>query len=117
MTVGLIILLVAALVAMFIVTNSVKIVGQAEVMVIERLGRFHRLARSGFNLLIPFFERPRGIDVRFFEADVSGVKRVTAGSTTRIDLREQVLNLPSQPVITKDNVTIDIHAVLYYRIA
>jgi regulator of protease activity HflC (stomatin/prohibitin superfamily) len=86
-------------------------------MVIERLGRFHRLARSGFNLLIPFFERPRGIDVRFFEADVSGVKRVTAGSTTRIDLREQVLNFPSQPVITKDNVTIDIDAVIYYRIA
>src|SRR5512133_3279094 len=83
----------------------------------ERLGRFHRLARSGFNVLIPFFERPRSIDVRFFEADVSGVKRISAGSTTRIDLREQVLNFPSQPVITKDNVTIDIDAVLYYRVA
>ena len=117
MTAGLIVLLVAALVALFIATNSIKIVGQAEVMVIERLGRFHRLARSGFNLLWPFFERPRAIDVRFFEADVSGVKRVTAGSTTRIDLREQVLNFPSQPVITKDNVTIDIDAVIYYRIA
>src|SRR5690349_18331779 len=117
MTIGLIILLVAALVATFVVTNSVKIVGQAEVMVIERLGRFHRLARSGFNLLWPFFERPRAIDVRYFESDVSGVKRVTSGSTSRIDLREQVLNFPSQPVITKDNVTIDIDAVLYYRIA
>jgi regulator of protease activity HflC (stomatin/prohibitin superfamily) len=39
------------------------------------------------------------------------------GSTSRIDLREQVLNFPSQPVITKDNVTIDIDAVVYYRIA
>jgi regulator of protease activity HflC (stomatin/prohibitin superfamily) len=45
------------------------------------------------------------------------VKRIAAGSTTRIDLREQVLNFPSQPVITKDNVTIDIDAVLYYRVA
>ena len=44
-------------------------------------------------------------------------KRITSGSTSRIDLREQVLNFPSQPVITKDNVTIDIDAVLYYRIA
>ena len=45
------------------------------------------------------------------------MKRVTSGSTSRIDLREQVLSFPSQPVITKDNVTIDIDAVLYYRIA
>jgi regulator of protease activity HflC (stomatin/prohibitin superfamily) len=96
--------------------KSFKIIGQAEVMVIERLGRFHRVARSGLNVLIPFIERPKSLDVRYFEADVSGVKRITATSTTRIDLREQVLNFPSQPVITKDNVTIDIDAVLYYRV-
>src|SRR5829696_5057663 len=96
---------------------SFKIVGQAEVMVIERLGRFHRVARSGLNILIPLFERPRSIDVRYFEIAVGGGKKITAGSTTRIDLREQVLNFPSQPVITKDNVTIDIDAVLYYRVA
>ena len=108
---------IIAFVGLFIGTKSFKIVGQAEVMVIERLGRFHRLARSGFNILIPFIERPKSIDVRYFEADVSGVKRISAGSTTRIDLREQVLNFPSQPVITKDNVTIDIDAVLYYRVA
>ena len=45
------------------------------------------------------------------------MKRITSGTTSRIDLREQVLNFPSQPVITKDNVTIDIDAVLYYRVA
>ena len=86
-------------------------------MVIERWGRFNRVCRSGLNVLIPWMERPRTIDVRYFEADPAGVKRVTSGSTARIDLREQVLNFPSQPVITKDNVTIDIDAVLYYRIA
>src|SRR5215207_7084385 len=96
---------------------SFKIVGQAEVMVIERLGRFHRVARSGLNILIPLFERPRSIDVRYFEIAVGGTKRITSSSTSRIDLREQVLNFPSQPVITKDNVTIDIDAVLYYRVA
>ncbi len=111
-TLGIILVLAA-----FLATSSFKLVGQAEVMVIERLGRFHRLARSGFNILIPFVERPRTIDVRYFEADVGGVKRITAGSTSRIDLREQVLNFPSQPVITKDNVTIDIDAVIYYRVA
>jgi regulator of protease activity HflC (stomatin/prohibitin superfamily) len=108
---------ILALLALLIVTKSFKVVGQAEVLVIERLGKFNRLARSGFNILIPFIERPRPIDVRYFEADVNGVKKITSGSTSRIDLREQVLNFPSQPVITKDNVTIDIDAVLYYRIA
>jgi regulator of protease activity HflC (stomatin/prohibitin superfamily) len=104
-------------VVLAILSRSVKIIGQAEVIVVERLGRFHRVARSGLNLLIPLIERPRHLDVRYSETDVSGVRRITSGSTSRIDLREQVLNFPSQPVITKDNVTIDIDAVLYYRIA
>ena len=108
---------VLALLGGTVLVKSVKIIGQAEVMVIERLGRFHRIARSGLNLLIPFIERPRSLDVRYFESDVSGIKKITSGSTSRIDLREQVLNFPSQPVITKDNVTIDIDAVLYYRVA
>ena len=114
---GTILLAILAAFGLSIIAAGVKIIGQAEVMVIERLGRFHRVARSGLNLLIPFIERPRPIDVRYIEADVSGMKRITAGTTSRIDLREQVLNFPSQPVITKDNVTIDIDAVLYYRIA
>ena len=109
--------LLLALGAAYILFRSVKIIGQAEVMVIERLGRFHRVARSGLNILIPILERPKSLDVRYLESDVGGVKKITAGSTIRIDLREQVLNFPSQPVITKDNVTIDIDAVLYYRIA
>jgi len=114
---GLAFLLMAVALLGVLGASTIKIVGQAEVMVIERLGRFHRLARSGLNILIPFIERPRAIDVRYYEADASGIKKITAASTTRIDLREQVLNFPSQPVITKDNVTIDIDAVLYYRVA
>ena len=100
-----------------ILAKSVRIIGQAEVMVVERLGSFNRVARSGLNLLIPFVERAKTIDVRFFESDVSGQKKIVASSTARIDLREQVLNFPSQPVITKDNVTIDIDAVMYYRVS
>jgi regulator of protease activity HflC (stomatin/prohibitin superfamily) len=111
------VLAAAAAATIAILTASLKIIGQAEVMVIERLGRFHRVARSGLNILIPYIERPKTIDVRYFEVGVGGVKKITAGSSSRIDLREQVLNFPSQPVITKDNVTIDIDAVLYYRVA
>lgn len=114
---GLIFLGIVVLLAGLVLKSTLKVIGQAEVMVIERLGRFNRIARSGLNILIPGIERPRSIDVRYAESDVGGAKRLIAGSTTRIDLREQVLNFPSQPVITKDNVTIDIDAVLYYRIA
>jgi regulator of protease activity HflC (stomatin/prohibitin superfamily) len=53
------ILLVILLALVTSLVKSVRIIGQAEVMVIERLGRFHRIARSGLNLLIPFVERPR----------------------------------------------------------
>src|SRR3954463_9550901 len=105
------------LLGLVVVTKSLKVVGQAEVLVVERLGRFHRLARSGLNVLIPFIEKPRSIDVRYAEVAVGGVKRIASRTTARIDLREQVLNFPSQPVITKDNVTIDIDAVVYYRVA
>jgi len=114
---GLIGLAIITLLVGWMLSKSIKVIGQAEVMVIERWGRFSRVGRSGLNILIPWMEKPRTIDVRYFEADPGGVKRVTSGSTARIDLREQVLSFPSQPVITKDNVTIDIDAVVYYRIA
>lgn len=110
-------LAILAAAVVLVLIKSIKIIGQAEVIVVERLGRFNRVARSGLNILIPFLERPRPLDVRYFHTDVSGMHRITSGSTNRIDLREQVLNFPSQPVITKDNVTIDIDAVLYYRVA
>jgi regulator of protease activity HflC (stomatin/prohibitin superfamily) len=110
-------LAVVAIGALWVAARSFKIIGQAEVMVIERLGRFHRVASSGFNFLIPFIEQPRSIDVRYLASDAGGQKRLMASTTNRIDLREQVLNFPSQPVITKDNVTIDIDAVIYYRVA
>jgi regulator of protease activity HflC (stomatin/prohibitin superfamily) len=116
---GLIVLGLLGLAVLMVITKSIKIIGQAEVMVIERLGRFHRVARSGLNILIPFVERPRTIDVRYFESSAltGGIAKITSKSAARIDIREQVLNFPSQPVITKDNVTIDIDAVLYYRVA
>src|SRR5690348_5539400 len=109
---GLVAIAIIIIGGFWISTKLIKVIGQAEVMVIERWGKFNRIARSGLNILIPFMERPKTIDVRYFEADPGGVKRVTSGSTARIDLREQVLSFPSQPVITKDNVTIDIDAVL-----
>ena len=65
---GGIVLLIIVLLAAIVVSKSIKIIGQAEVMVIERLGRFHRVARSGLNILIPFVERAAALDVRYFES-------------------------------------------------
>src|SRR3712207_9289897 len=111
----LVFLAVIAFLTLFVGTKSFKIIGQAEVMVIERLGRFHRIARSGFNILIPFIERPKSIDVRYFEADVSGAKRITAAPATPPALRAPGFNFPPQPVITKDNVSIHTDTGPYLR--
>ena len=73
---GLIFVGFLAMVGVVVLSKALKIVGQAEVLVVERLGRFHRVARSGLNVLVPFVERPRAIDVRYAEADVGGVKRI-----------------------------------------
>lgn len=93
-----IILLVAAV-------KTVRIVPQASVMLIERLGRFNRVAASGLNILIPFLDRSRMV---YWTNNRGGV--------TSIDLREQFIDLPPQPVITRDNVTIHVDSVVYWQI-
>jgi regulator of protease activity HflC (stomatin/prohibitin superfamily) len=93
-----------------------KIVSQSQVMVVERLGRFNRLAESGVNILVPFLDRPRMFTYRYVEEDISGNARVVTRTTPFIDLREQVLDFPKQSVITSDNVLMEINAILYYRV-
>ncbi|MCI0398715.1 MAG: paraslipin [Chloroflexi bacterium] len=93
-----------------------KVVSQSQVMVIERLGKFHRLAESGVNMLIPFLDRPRTFTYRFIEEHPDGQVRVTTRTSAYIDLREQVLDFPRQSVITSDNVVMEINAILYYRV-
>lgn len=100
---GTIIALVIAGLFIIIVVSGVRIVPQAQVMMIERLGRFHRTAVSGLNFIIPFVDRGR----RFFSDQ---------GFRSTIDLREQVMDFPPQPVITKDNVTLQVDSVIYFRI-
>jgi len=85
--------------------KTIKIVPQSSVLLIERLGRFHRVANSGLNIIVPFFEAPRAVYW-------SG----TRPGTTFIDLREQFIDMPPQPVITRDNVTINVDSVVYWQI-
>ena len=74
--------------------KSIRIVNQSEVFIGERLGRYHKTATSGLNLINPFLDKIRA----------------------KIDLREQIMDVPPQNVITKDNVTIRIDTVVFYQI-
>lgn len=74
--------------------SAIKIIKQATVGVVERLGKYHKTAEQGINVIIPFIDRFRAV----------------------IDLREQVVSFAPQPVITKDNVTMMIDTVIYYQV-
>src|SRR5712671_845441 len=93
------------IVLLIIAAKTIKIVPQATVMLVERLGRFSRVASSGLNILVPFIDKPRAV----FWTN-------TRGAMTSIDLREQYIDLPPQPVITRDNVTIHVDSVVYWQI-
>jgi regulator of protease activity HflC (stomatin/prohibitin superfamily) len=93
-----------------------KIVSQSQVMVVERLGRFHRLAESGFNIIVPFIDQPRNFTYRYIEEGADGRPHIVTRTSVFIDLREQVLDFPRQSVITSDNVVMEINAILYYRV-
>ena len=102
--------------AIVIIWAGVKVVPQSETRVIERLGRFHSVLAPGLNFIIPFIDRPKMIYTRRVENAVGGRTVVRTTATKVIDLREQVYDFPSQQVITRDNVTTEINALLYFQI-
>lgn len=113
---GLIIIIFFSLLVLIFVASGFKIIQQAETMVIERLGKYNRTLQSGINIILPFFDKPRAIIWRNKTADGSGRYIVRTFAAKKVDLREQVSDFPSQNVITKDNVSIKIDALLYYQI-
>jgi len=89
--------IVAAVVVIFLLiafARTVRIVPQARAGIVERLGRYHRTLNPGMTLLVPFVDRLRPL----------------------IDLREQVVSFPPQPVITEDNLVVQIDTVLYFTV-
>ncbi len=114
---GLIILFGAlALFVLFFAAAGLKIVQQSQVMVIERFGKYSRTLHSGINIIWPIIDRPREITWRYVIEDMNGKKYVRFKQKTRIDLRETVYDFPKQSVITKDNVNVEINALLYFQI-
>ena len=88
------ILLVLLVIILIIAFSSIKIVKQAEVYIIERLGKFYKVADAGLTIIIPFFDHVRSV----------------------VSLKQQTMDVPPQDVITKDNVTITIDTVVFYQI-
>ena len=110
-----IILGIVVVLAIVIISAGVKVVPQSETRVVERLGRFHCVLAPGLNFIIPFVDKPKTIYTR--RVDSSGGRYYVRNvATTVIDLREQVYDFPSQQVITRDNVTTEINALLYFQI-
>ena len=87
-------LLIFLVIVLIIAFKSIKVVRQAEVYIIERLGKFHKIADAGLTIIIPFFDRVRSV----------------------VSLKQQTMDIPPQGVITKDNVTITIDTVVFYQI-
>jgi len=103
--IGLFFLIFLGIAMLTVASKTIKIVPQSSVLLIERLGKFSRVAKSGLNIIVPFFEAPRAV---YWTNKRPG--------QTFLDLREQYIDLPPQPVITRDNVTINVDSVVYWQI-
>lgn len=94
MTPGLFFMLAVAIIVAVILLRSVRMVSQAQVQLVERLGKYQKTLEPGLHLLVPVIDNVKAT----------------------IDMREQVVTFPPQPVITRDNVTVSIDSVLYYTV-
>ncbi|MCF8357536.1 MAG: SPFH/Band 7/PHB domain protein [Prolixibacteraceae bacterium] len=112
----LIILIFVAIFVIIFAAAGIRIVQQSQTMIVERLGKYHKTLSSGFNIIIPIFDKARQITWRYTREDFDGRKIVTFKSRDRVDLRETVYDFPRQNVITKDNVSTEINALLYFQI-
>ena len=89
-----ILLVLILLVVVLVIYRSVRIIPQATAGIVERFGRYHRTLHAGLNMVTPFVDRLRPL----------------------IDLREQVVSFPPQPVITRDNLVVGIDTVIYFQV-
>jgi len=115
-TATLVIFVAIALFVIIFITSGIKIIQQSETMIVERLGRYNKTLVSGINIIIPIIDKPRQIIWRYVVEGMDGRKYVKFKDKMRIDLRETVYDFPRQNVITKDNVVVQINALLYFQI-
>ena len=107
MNIGIIILAVIVLLVIILVKKSLVIISQSETKIVERLGKYYATLQPGINIIIPFIDRAK---------EIVALKNGRYVYTTNIDLREQVYDFDRQNVITKDNIQMQINALLYFQI-
>lgn len=95
--------------------KSIYLVQQAEAVIIERFGKYHRTLSAGIHFVIPFMDAARTVSWTYFKEEARRYYRYIK-TLSVIDLRESVYDFPKQNVITKDNVTMEISALLYYQV-
>ena len=113
------ILLVILLVIIFIIAfASIKVVNQSEVYIIERLGKFEKVADAGLTIIIPFFDRISSVVLLKEQTmDIPPQGVITKDNVRAVvSLKQQTMDIPPQDVITSDNVTIRIDTVVFYRL-
>ena len=101
------VLIAIVVLVVIIAKKALVIIPQSETKIVERLGRYYATLNPGINLIIPFIDRAKDIVV---------LSRGRYAYSNSIDLREQVYDFPSQNVITKDNIQMEINALLYFQI-
>ncbi len=97
-------------------SKAVYLVRQSEAVVIERLGKYSCTMGPGLHVVVPFVDAPHTCVWTYVYQAEKGRYMRYARTISRIDLRESVYDFPKQNVITKDNVNIEINALLYYQI-
>ena len=100
-------LLAIVVLAVIFVKMTVVIIPQSETRIIERLGKYYATLKPGINIIIPFIDRPKNVVTMLHGRYVY---------SSVIDLREQVFDFARQNVITKDNIQMEINALLYFQI-
>ena len=101
------VLIFLGVLTIIVVKKALVIVPQSETRIIERLGEYKYTMKAGLNWMIPFFDNAKNIVV---------LNQGRYSYSSVIDLREQVYDFPSQNVITKDNIQMEINALLYFQI-
>ncbi len=115
-SVGLFVVIAFAFFVIAIIARGLIVVRQAEVVIVERLGKYFRTLPSGIHIIVPIFDRARPIHWRYNKLDYRGNTITIQRVENRIDLRETVYDFPRQNVITSDNVSININALLYFQV-
>ena len=99
--------LILIIIAIIFAVKAIKVIPQQSAWVIERLGKFHKVLNPGLNFIIPFIDKAK---------EMVALHRGRYVFTNTIDLREQVYDFDRQNVITKDNIQMEINALLYFQI-